>query len=65
MASRRRPDASSARRSVPLPASKRAAQGLVAATVDRQGLFRVQTPQGFHFPTILDLHRRHAGQSFT
>ncbi|GAB4174089.1 MAG: bifunctional 2-C-methyl-D-erythritol 4-phosphate cytidylyltransferase/2-C-methyl-D-erythritol 2,4-cyclodiphosphate synthase [Thalassobaculales bacterium] len=44
---------------------KRAAQGLVAATVDRQGLFRVQTPQGFHFPTIRDLHRRHAGQSFT
>lgn len=27
----------------------------------RDGLFRAQTPQGFHFPEILDAHRRHRG----
>ncbi len=32
----------------------------IAATVDRNGLWRAQTPQGFDFPTILDLHRRAA-----
>lgn len=32
----------------------------VAATVDRAGLWRAQTPQGFDFDTILDLHRQAA-----
>lgn len=32
----------------------------IAATVDRNGLWRAQTPQGFDFDTILDLHRRAA-----
>jgi 2-C-methyl-D-erythritol 4-phosphate cytidylyltransferase/2-C-methyl-D-erythritol 2,4-cyclodiphosphate synthase len=27
----------------------------------RDGLFRAQTPQGFHFPAILDAHRAHPG----
>ena len=40
---------------------KRAAGGRIAATVSRDGLFRAQTPQAFHFPILLDLHRRHAG----
>jgi 2-C-methyl-D-erythritol 4-phosphate cytidylyltransferase/2-C-methyl-D-erythritol 2,4-cyclodiphosphate synthase len=39
----------------------RGADGLVAGTVDRTGLWRAQTPQGFRFPLILDAHRQHAG----
>lgn len=38
---------------------KRAApDGTIAATLDRAGLWRAQTPQGFRFPQILDAHRR-------
>ncbi|KMK66957.1 bifunctional 2-C-methyl-D-erythritol 4-phosphate cytidylyltransferase/2-C-methyl-D-erythritol 2,4-cyclodiphosphate synthase [Puniceibacterium sp. IMCC21224] len=33
----------------------------VTGTRDRTGLFRAQTPQGFHFAAILDAHRRHPG----
>ncbi len=36
---------------------KRGHDGVVAATVDRTGLFRAQTPQGFRFGLLLDLHR--------
>ena len=36
---------------------KRADAGLIAATVPRQGLYRAQTPQGFDFATLRDLHR--------
>ncbi len=36
---------------------KRAEAGRIA-TVPRAGLFRAQTPQAFHFATILELHRR-------
>jgi 2-C-methyl-D-erythritol 4-phosphate cytidylyltransferase/2-C-methyl-D-erythritol 2,4-cyclodiphosphate synthase len=36
---------------------KRAAGGVIGATVPRAGLFRAQTPQGFRFDTILHLHR--------
>ena len=32
--------------------------GLIAGTADRSGLFRAQTPQGFHFDAILEAHRR-------
>jgi len=32
--------------------------GLVGATVPRDGLHRAQTPQAFRFATLLDLHRR-------
>lgn len=39
----------------------RGAEGLVAGTVDRAGLFRAQTPQAFRFAPILAAHRAHPG----
>ena len=36
--------------------------GTVEATVPREGFWRAQTPQGFHFSTILDAHRRAADE---
>jgi 2-C-methyl-D-erythritol 4-phosphate cytidylyltransferase/2-C-methyl-D-erythritol 2,4-cyclodiphosphate synthase len=39
--------------------------GLVAATVDRTGLWRAQTPQAFRFPEILAAHRAAAGAALT
>jgi 2-C-methyl-D-erythritol 4-phosphate cytidylyltransferase / 2-C-methyl-D-erythritol 2,4-cyclodiphosphate synthase len=36
---------------------KRAADGRIAATVPREGLYRAQTPQAFRFPLLLALHR--------
>ena len=36
------------------------AEGNVAETVSRSGLFAAQTPQSFHFASILDAHRRAA-----
>ncbi|MGR0185983.1 bifunctional 2-C-methyl-D-erythritol 4-phosphate cytidylyltransferase/2-C-methyl-D-erythritol 2,4-cyclodiphosphate synthase [Azospirillum aestuarii] len=39
--------------------------GLVAGTVDRSGLWRAQTPQGFRFPEILAAHRDAAGLKLT
>jgi len=36
---------------------KRAAGGVIAATLPRDGLFRAQTPQGFRFPDLLAAHR--------
>ena len=36
-------------------------QGQVSGTQDRTGLYRAQTPQGFHFPAILHAHRGHPG----
>lgn len=41
---------------------KRVADGVVAGTVDRAGLWRAQTPQGFRYADILKAHR-HAVQS--
>lgn len=41
---------------------KRAAAGIIAATVPRDGLYRAQTPQAFRFPLLLALHRRWASQ---
>lgn len=37
---------------------KRGAQGMVVDTVSREGLFRAQTPQGFHLAPLLAAHRR-------
>lgn len=34
------------------------ANGCIAATVAREGLWRAQTPQGFHFKAIRDAHRK-------
>ncbi|WP_188259635.1 bifunctional 2-C-methyl-D-erythritol 4-phosphate cytidylyltransferase/2-C-methyl-D-erythritol 2,4-cyclodiphosphate synthase [Azospirillum tabaci] len=39
--------------------------GLVAGTVNRSGLWRAQTPQGFRFPEILAAHRDAAGLELT
>lgn len=36
-------------------------QDHVSGTQDRSGLYRAQTPQGFHFEAILAAHRAHAG----
>lgn len=44
---------------------KRGAAGTVTGTVDRDGLWRAQTPQGFRFPLILDAHRAAAGLALT
>ena len=39
--------------------------GAVAATVERAGLWRAQTPQSFHFEAILAAHRAAAGLELT
>jgi 2-C-methyl-D-erythritol 4-phosphate cytidylyltransferase/2-C-methyl-D-erythritol 2,4-cyclodiphosphate synthase len=41
------------------------AEDRIAATVDRAGLWRAQTPQGFRFAAILAAHRAVAGQALT
>jgi len=43
---------------------KRARDGLIETTVPRADLFRAQTPQAFHFPLLLALHRD-AGEGAT
>ncbi|MEM7023315.1 MAG: bifunctional 2-C-methyl-D-erythritol 4-phosphate cytidylyltransferase/2-C-methyl-D-erythritol 2,4-cyclodiphosphate synthase [Pseudomonadota bacterium] len=44
---------------------KRVEQGAVRDTVDRTGLYRAQTPQGFPYADILRAHQNYAGQSMT
>ncbi len=44
---------------------KRGFEGLVTATVERQGLWRAQTPQGFRYRDILDAHRKFSGAGLT
>jgi 2-C-methyl-D-erythritol 4-phosphate cytidylyltransferase/2-C-methyl-D-erythritol 2,4-cyclodiphosphate synthase len=44
---------------------KRVDQGIITGTVDRTGLQRAQTPQGFRYPDILQAHRSFAGQAMT
>jgi 2-C-methyl-D-erythritol 4-phosphate cytidylyltransferase / 2-C-methyl-D-erythritol 2,4-cyclodiphosphate synthase len=44
---------------------KRVAGETIIETVDRAGLWRVQTPQGFHFETILAAHRAATGRALT
>jgi 2-C-methyl-D-erythritol 4-phosphate cytidylyltransferase / 2-C-methyl-D-erythritol 2,4-cyclodiphosphate synthase len=44
---------------------KRVEDRAVAGTVDRTGLYRAQTPQGFRYPAILEAHRTFEGQSMT
>jgi 2-C-methyl-D-erythritol 4-phosphate cytidylyltransferase/2-C-methyl-D-erythritol 2,4-cyclodiphosphate synthase len=44
---------------------KRGADGTVTGTIDRTGLFRAQTPQGFAYDRILEAHRRLAGAALT
>ncbi len=38
---------------------------LVKETIDRDNLFRAQTPQGFKFKSILEAHRKNSKQQFT
>ncbi|MDE3059556.1 MAG: bifunctional 2-C-methyl-D-erythritol 4-phosphate cytidylyltransferase/2-C-methyl-D-erythritol 2,4-cyclodiphosphate synthase [Pseudomonadota bacterium] len=44
---------------------KRARNGLVGETVSREQLYMVQTPQGFHFDTLLEGHRRYSNENLT
>jgi len=44
---------------------KRADGGAIAGTVDRDGLWRAQTPQGFGYGAILAAHEAAAGESLT
>jgi len=44
---------------------KRGADGIVQETVARDGLWRVQTPQGFRFAEILAAHQAAAGRELT
>ncbi|MGI9493772.1 MAG: 2-C-methyl-D-erythritol 2,4-cyclodiphosphate synthase, partial [Geminicoccaceae bacterium] len=44
---------------------KRVSDGVVGETIDRSGLFRAQTPQGFAYQPILDAHRRMKGRAMT
>ncbi|MBY0430493.1 MAG: bifunctional 2-C-methyl-D-erythritol 4-phosphate cytidylyltransferase/2-C-methyl-D-erythritol 2,4-cyclodiphosphate synthase, partial [Rhodospirillales bacterium] len=44
---------------------KRGADGRVTATVERAGLWRAQTPQGFRYGDILAAHRAAAGLELT
>jgi 2-C-methyl-D-erythritol 4-phosphate cytidylyltransferase / 2-C-methyl-D-erythritol 2,4-cyclodiphosphate synthase len=44
---------------------KRVEGETVTGTVDRNGLWRVQTPQGFHYDAILAAHRAAAGRALT
>lgn len=44
---------------------RRFADGLAAGEVARDGLHRVQTPQGFWFAALLAAHRRHADDQAT
>ena len=39
--------------------------GTVGQTVDRDGLWRAQTPQGFHYDAIMGAHEQFLGQSLT
>lgn len=40
-------------------------RALVGETIDRRGLWRAQTPQGFRYPEILAAHRQFAGIALT
>ncbi|MHB1207506.1 MAG: bifunctional 2-C-methyl-D-erythritol 4-phosphate cytidylyltransferase/2-C-methyl-D-erythritol 2,4-cyclodiphosphate synthase [Rhodospirillaceae bacterium] len=44
---------------------KRIENGRIAATVPRDNLVRVQTPQGFRFTSLLAAHRQFAGEALT
>jgi len=44
---------------------KRGAEGVIAGTVSRENLFRAQTPQGFRFALLRDLHRAVAEADIT
>jgi 2-C-methyl-D-erythritol 4-phosphate cytidylyltransferase / 2-C-methyl-D-erythritol 2,4-cyclodiphosphate synthase len=45
--------------------TKRVEDGTIRETIDRATLWRAQTPQGFHFGTILTAHRAAIGRNLT
>jgi 2-C-methyl-D-erythritol 4-phosphate cytidylyltransferase/2-C-methyl-D-erythritol 2,4-cyclodiphosphate synthase len=44
---------------------KRGSEGVIGGTVDRGGLWRAQTPQGFRFDMILEAHRKLSDRQLT
>jgi 2-C-methyl-D-erythritol 4-phosphate cytidylyltransferase / 2-C-methyl-D-erythritol 2,4-cyclodiphosphate synthase len=44
---------------------KRVQNGVIRGTIDRSGLWRAQTPQGFHFDALLAAHQAMAGRALT
>lgn len=44
---------------------RRAPDNMAGETVSRDGLWRSQTPQSFHFPAIMAAHRQSRGQDLT
>ena len=44
---------------------RRASDHMAGETIPRDGLWRSQTPQSFHFAAILDAHRRATGKNLT
>ncbi len=44
---------------------KRIENGKVGETIPRDNLYKIQTPQGFHFQMLLDAHQKFQGQSLT
>lgn len=59
-------DSDGAIAAVPMTDTVKLAQGIsILHGVARDGLWRAQTPQGFHFQAILKAHRAAAGQNMT
>ena len=60
-------DAPGAIPALPVSDSLKRADGdrRITGAVDRDGLWRAQTPQGFRFADLLDAHRAAAGEEFT
>jgi 2-C-methyl-D-erythritol 4-phosphate cytidylyltransferase/2-C-methyl-D-erythritol 2,4-cyclodiphosphate synthase len=44
---------------------KRAKDGKISETISREHLYTVQTPQGFHFDTLLAAHQKFKGEALT
>ena len=44
---------------------KRGKNGVIIGTEPRDGLYRAQTPQGFHYAEILEAHRKAMGRELT
>ena len=44
---------------------KKGKDGIVEETISRDGLFTVQTPQGFPYPEILNAHKKASGKELT
>lgn len=44
---------------------KRGENGRISETLKRDGLYVVQTPQGFHFDALMAAHQRFKGEQLT